>query len=134
MKLLTKNTDYAVRALITLAGAGDEFISARDVARGQNMPYQFIRKILGILIKEGLVESREGGKGGFKLKARPKDIKVTDIINIFQGKIQLSECIFRKRICENREKCVLRKEIRRIEDIVGKEFSKVTIAKLAARE
>ncbi|MCK4914394.1 MAG: Rrf2 family transcriptional regulator [Planctomycetes bacterium] len=133
MKLLTKNTDYAVRALVTLAGeegGKSEFVSIRKIAEKQKIPYQYLRNIVQILIKNKLVKSKEGATGGVKLNKRPDKIKMTDLINIFQGDIQLSECMFRKKICHNRKTCPLRKEIKGIEKIVKNEFAKLTIQKL----
>lgn len=134
MKFLTKNTDYAARALLVLAGHRGEYISARQVAREQKMPYQFTRRILQGLIKNGLVSSREGGHGGVKLEKDPKDIRIMDLINIFQGEVELFDCMFRDEICHNRETCILRHKIKRIEEIVKHEFEDITIASLMARE
>jgi Rrf2 family protein len=127
MALLKKNTDYAVRALIELAVCGGGYISSRSIADRQGLPYQFLRSITQELIKHGLVESKEGVKGGLKLIKDPKQIKIIDVIRIFQGDIGLSDCLFRKKLCRNRSTCVLRKEIGRIESLVEKEFGKLTI-------
>jgi Rrf2 family cysteine metabolism transcriptional repressor len=130
MKLLTKHTDYAVRALLVLAQNKETFVSAREIANEQNIPYQFLRRILQELIKHKLVISKEGSEGGFKINQDPASIKVEEIIRIFQGNIQLSECMFRKKLCDNRSVCVLRKQIQRIEEIVSREFTKITIESL----
>ena len=94
------------------------------------MPYQFLRRILQRLVKAGLVESRKGAGGGFRLCADPAAIHVADVIRKFQGAVELSECMFRKKICENRATCVLRREIKRIERLVTVEFEKLTIQRL----
>lgn len=130
MKILTKNTDYAVRALLELASRGEELISAKEISTCQKIPYEYLRKILSRLIKEGIVESREGGMGGVRLKASPKTIKIADLIRIFQGKVQISECMFRQNICPNRATCVLRKNILKVEQKVINELSLITIEKL----
>ncbi len=134
MKLLTKNSDYAVRALIVLAGNKTTFLSAREIAKQQDIPYQFLRRILQKLIRKKLVVSKEGGSGGFKINANPKDMSIVDIIRIFQGNVQLAECMFRREICTNRPTCVLRKEIKRVEKIVEKEFSGITLARLLKKQ
>lgn len=130
MKLLTKNTDYAVRALLVLGASKGAYVSAREIANAQHMPYQYLRRILNVLIKEGFVESKEGGRGGVKLIKDPREIHLTDIMKVFQGKIQLSECMFRKKFCENRSKCPLRKRIRTAEEKLTREFEGITIATL----
>ena len=130
MKLLTKNTDYAVRALLVLGARKGAYVSAREIAKGQHMPYQYLRRILNILIKERLVESREGVRGGVRLLKDPADMHLTDIMRVFQGRIQISECMFRKKICVNRPKCPLRKRLQKAEDKLIKEFEGITIATL----
>jgi len=130
LKLLTKQSDYAIRALIELARTQEDYLSSREISRKQNIPYQFLRRILGDLIKSGMVESREGAGGGMKLAGDPHGIKITEVLEIFQGGIELSDCMFRKKICENRKTCVLRKEIKRIEQVVIDEFSRITIGSL----
>ena len=130
MKVLTKNTDYAVRALLELASHDQELVSAKEISEHQKIPYEYLRKILSRLIKEGIVESREGGSGGFRLKAAPSKIRITDLIKIFQGNVQLSECLFRQNICPNRSHCILRKNILKVEKKIIKEFNAITIKKL----
>ena len=130
MKLLTKNSDYAIRALLVLARDTKAFISARQIAKEQNIPYQFLRRILQELIRNKLVISREGSGGGVRINKSPKRIKASEIIKIFQGDICISECMFRRDICQNRMKCTLRKQIQRIERIVREEFTGITILSL----
>lgn len=133
MKLLTKQSDYAIRALIEMARNEGGFISTREISERQDVPYQFLRRIIGDLIAEGLVESKEGAGGGVRLAADPSGITVPDVIGIFQGDIELSDCMFRKKICANRGTCVLRREIKRVEDIVRDEFSRISIKTLVER-
>jgi len=130
MKVLTKNTDYAIRALLELSFGDDQFISAKEIADKQKIPYEFLRKILNRLLKERVVMSREGGLGGFQLNISPAKIKLTDLIRIFQGEVQLSECMFRKKICPNRRNCVVRQNILQIEKKVVDEFCLITIENL----
>lgn len=130
MKLLTKDTDYAVRAIVYLARNSEGYRSSREIADSEGIPLQFLRRILQTLTKAGLVTSREGVTGGVKLNAKPRDIRVSDVIKIFQGDIELSDCMFRKRLCSQRSTCVLRSRIQSIEKIVNREFEKVTIATL----
>ncbi|MBM3422688.1 MAG: Rrf2 family transcriptional regulator [Chlorobi bacterium] len=130
MKVLTKNTDYAIRALLTLGEAKGGYLSARAISLEQEIPYQFLRGLLQEMIRHGLVFSKEGVGGGFKLAKEPDEILVSELIGIFQGKVQVSECMFRKQICANRSRCVLRHEIMRIEQVVKQEFDNITIGKL----
>ncbi|MBF0494021.1 MAG: Rrf2 family transcriptional regulator [Candidatus Omnitrophica bacterium] len=130
MQLLTKNTDYAVRALIVLAAHEGDYVSARAISAAQNIPYEFLRKILQTLIKQKFVVSKEGKTGGVKLGNSPSEIKLEDVIRAFQGEVRFSECMFRERLCANRAECALRHKITKIEQKVVKEFKGITIAAL----
>lgn len=130
MKLITKNTDYALRALSFLAGKDDKFISSRIISQQEKIPLQFLRRILRKLNEADIIIAREGIDGGVKLKARPEDIYFSEVMRIFQGNIQLADCMFRKRICYKRSACVLRKKIRQIEERLAGEFNKITIESL----
>lgn len=130
MKLLTKNTDYAIRALLRLVRGEDEYISARQISELEKIPYQYLRLIMQELIKNNLIESKEGKAGGFKITKQPDEIFIIDIIWIFQGNLQLSDCMFRKKVCSNRSNCVLRSELLRVEKLVENEFSSISLQSL----
>ena len=127
MKLLTKETDYAIRATMNLAKRRDGFVSSRHISEQEEIPLRFLRRILQTLMKSGVIESREGAAGGVRLKAEAGKLRIADLIRLFQGDIQLTECMFRKRICSNRKTCVLRKRIKNIERMVTREFEGITI-------
>jgi Rrf2 family protein len=128
--LITKNTDYAVRALLSLAKSGKGYRSAKAIAVEQGIPYQFLRRILVALIRAKFIASLEGAGGGYALAVAAGKIRILDVIRLFQGEVRLSECLFRRRFCQNRGSCVLRKEIVRIERIVQDEFDHLTIGGL----
>lgn len=134
MRLITKNTDYAIRALLSLAKNKDKLISSSLIARQERIPLAFLRGILQRLIKRGIIVSKEGVSGGVRLAKKPSHIRVSDLIRMFQGDIELTQCLFRKRICSNRPECILRKNIKVIEVKLIREFDKISIASLLKQE
>src|SRR5690349_16291973 len=62
----TAKADYAVRAAVELAAAG-EMITAEQIADTQRIPLNFLENILRDLRRAGLVESRRGQAGGYSL-------------------------------------------------------------------
>lgn len=130
MKLITRNTDYAVRALCYLAQQGDRFVPVTEMVAVLKIPRPFLRKILQTLSGEGLLKSTKGQGGGFSPAVPAEKILLTDMIKIFQNTIQLNECIFKKKICPNRSTCVLKKEIDSIEHDVLHRLRRITIASL----
>jgi len=130
LKLLTKNTDYAIRALLHIARNGEGYISSREISSDEEIPLPYLRRILNRLREEEIIITREGVGGGAKINRDPAEIRISNLIRIFQGDLTLLDCVFRKNICSNVKTCPLRKRIKKIEDTVVKELEGLTIKDL----
>ncbi len=129
MKLIARNTDYALRAICYIAQQ-DKIVTVTELVRVLGVPRPFMRKILQLLNKKKILESYKGQAGGFKLRLLPKKIYIIQIIRIFQGQVGLNECFLKKDICPNRGKCILRKKIHMIENSVISQLRQINIASL----
>jgi Rrf2 family protein len=106
MDVLRRNTDYALRIMVSLAKRfNGEFISARQLAEDGSFSYQLGCKILQKLHKAGLVKSDMGPKGGFALSREPSAINLMEIINAIQGGLRLNRCLFGGKGCEFESEC-----------------------------
>ncbi len=130
MKLLTKETDYAVRALVYLVANRDRFVSSREISKAEEIPLPYLRRILQKLREEKVIRTREGVGGGCRAEERARKITVPELIKIFQGKVRLIDCMFRKQLCRNRKTCPLRKRVKAIEKEVISGLDKITIGSL----
>ena len=130
MKLITRNSDYAVRALCCIAEQKQEVISADQLIKSLEMPRPFLRKILQTLNKEGLLNSSKGKGGGFALAISPEKICLIDVMKIFQGPIRLTEHKFKKNDCPNISDCLLKKKIDEIEKEVILRLKTITLESL----
>ena len=82
---VSAKSDYAVRALLELAQAGDGPVKGEQLAQSQDIPLKFLENILGDLRHAGLVRSQRGAEGGYWL-ARPADeITLAEIIRAVEG-------------------------------------------------
>ena len=129
MKLITRNTDYALRAICYIA-KHKEIVTVTELIRKLGVPGPFMRKILQQLNKGKILKSYKGQGGGFKLRITPENIYIIKIIRIFQGEVRLDSCFLKKNICPNKGKCILRKKIHIIEDNVFKQLEQISIASL----
>jgi len=76
--------DYGMRAVLALAEKGDP-ATAEELAEDQGLPPKFLGAILNDLRRSGLVASRRGSEGGYRL-ARPADeITVADVMRALDG-------------------------------------------------
>jgi len=134
MKLITRDTDYALRALCSISKKKKEITPVSFLAKELNVPGPFLRKLLQTLQNKKVLKSFKGRGGGFLLAKDPKSIFITDIMRIFQGSFCLNECFLRKYPCPNIKSCLLRKKISRIEEYVIKELKDITLLCLLKKD
>lgn len=82
---ISARTDYAVRAMLTLAAAGQETVTGQALAAEQQLPQKFLEAILTDLRRTGLVRSRRGPIGGYALARPPSKIAIGEIVRAVDG-------------------------------------------------
>ena len=90
MKLLSRESDYAVRALC-LIGKKNRVVTVSEITDELKIPGPFLRKILQTLGKKGFLESIKGKGGGFRLKRPLVKIALKELIEAFQGPVKFNE-------------------------------------------
>jgi Rrf2 family protein len=91
---ITRQADYAVRAVLHLAKMGNsERAATSTVAKEQNIPPSFLAKIISQLSIAGLLHTSRGARGGVTLAREPKDITLLEVVEAIDGPIQLNECV-----------------------------------------
>jgi Rrf2 family protein len=130
MKLVTRDTDYAVRALVYMAQQRGRLVTSREMVDELRIPRAFLRRILQQLGRHAVLKPIKGKMGGFVLSLPAEKIRLTDVMRIFQGSLEISECMFKKQVCPNRAKCFLRKRIVSIEAYVVNQLRAISIASL----
>jgi Rrf2 family protein len=82
---VSAKADYAVRAVVELAVAGEDSLTAEAVAQREQIPVQFLQKIFHELRRARLVSSQRGPDGGHRLARPPDEITVADVIRAVEG-------------------------------------------------
>ncbi|MGW2643549.1 RrF2 family transcriptional regulator [Streptomyces sp. NPDC001393] len=85
---ISARADYAVRAVLELAvRQANGPVKAEEIAAAQGIPHKFLEGILGDLRRGGIVESRRGGGGGYRLAREAAEVTVADVIRAVDGPI-----------------------------------------------
>lgn len=134
MKLITRDADYAIRAICYIARQRNKIVSVSDLVEKLRIPRPFLRKLLQILNTKGLLDSYKGKGGGFILAKAPRRISLLDLIEVFQGPMHLCEHTFKKKDCSLLKRCRLKKKMDVIERYVVRELSSINIADLIKGE
>lgn len=83
---VSAKSDYALRALIELAGRSDGTpVSAEELGRSQEIPHGFLQAILADLRRAGVVMSQRGQSGGWRLARDASEVTVADVIRAVDG-------------------------------------------------
>jgi Rrf2 family protein len=83
---VSAKADYAVRAAVELAQAGDStVVKGEQIARAQAIPLNFLENILLDLKQAGIVSSRRGPDGGYFLALPAQEVSIADIIRAAEG-------------------------------------------------
>jgi Rrf2 family protein len=77
--------DYAIRALLGLAAQGGGPLPGASLADEQQIPAKFLEAILGELRRAGIVTSRRGKDGGYRLNRPASEITLADVIRAIDG-------------------------------------------------
>ena len=83
---VSAKADYALRALIELAGRPDGSpASAEELGRLRDIPHGFLQAILADLRRAGIVLSQRGQAGGWRMAKEPAAVTVADVIRAVDG-------------------------------------------------
>lgn len=86
---ISARADYGMRALLELAAAAERtpraLVKGDHIATAQQIPMKFLEAILRDLRIHGIVESRRGVDGGYRLARGAADITVADVVRALDG-------------------------------------------------
>jgi Rrf2 family protein len=106
---ITRQADYAVRAVLYLARLGQEERAATSlIAQEQHIPPSFLAKIISQLSIAGLLHTSRGARGGVTLARSPGEITLLEVVEAIDGPIMLNECVGDTGSCAFDEDCPLK--------------------------
>jgi Rrf2 family protein len=90
---ISRKSDYAIRAITVLATVGtDRSMQAQEIAKTAKIPFKFLEQILLVLKRAGLLQSKRGVGGGYRLNRESHQICIADVIEAVEGQlIRLSD-------------------------------------------
>ncbi len=104
--MLSRAADYAVRAVIYLAGLErGARVAQQDIAAAIDAPYTFAGKILQRLVASEIVESRRGKGGGFSLTDKGRHGSMFDVLVAVDGHPALNDCLSAATRCPRAPYC-----------------------------
>src|SRR3989475_5581792 len=113
---LTKGVEYGIEGILYLARLNDGHPAMiRDISRATAIPETFLSKIFQRLATKGLIRSRRGFRGGFRLARPAERITLREIVEALQGPIEFHRGLRHLRAPGARPRCHLRRVFRKVQ-------------------
>lgn len=130
MLRVSKLTDYGSVILAYMASHPQETMSAASLARAVLLPEATVRKLLKLLVNNGLLSSSLGKQGGYQLARPAADISLAEIISALEGPIALTECSMKKGLCSIEGGCDIRRNWRGVNQIIYQNLAQVSLQEM----
>lgn len=126
MAIVTRETDYALRALVHLART-EGFAPVSELAGAEGVPQDFLRKIMQTLTRAGITASRQGAYGGYRLAGDPREVSLLDVVEAVQGPLTVNECFETPGICDRVCHCPFREQLGEMQEMLNAKMAGTTL-------
>src|ERR1700676_2687077 len=129
--------DYSLKALLLLAERYPTSLPVRveEIADTQDIPENYLRRLLIELKRGGLVASQKGPSGGYMLARPPARITMADVVEIIEGDYNPVDCLEEggNSPCPREQPCPMRDVWREVRDSVTAVLQRTTLQMLSER-
>ncbi len=133
MFAISNKSDYALLLVSRLSES--EFRPLSKLVTEMNLPERFVARIAADLVKNGVLASREGKIGGYRLAKRLDTITLSQFFGIFEQKVQVVKCSDESYQCRFEGACAHNSFFRgRLQDILWKELDRWTLADIVGNQ
>lgn len=127
MLRIGKLADYGL-LIADCLGRTDDQLTTENIVQETGLPEATVRKLLRLLVEGGVVSSRRGLRGGYRLSRAPDRITVAELIAAIEGPIGLTECTHEDSSCSLTPSCGQRGNWHTITDLISRQLATITLA------
>jgi Rrf2 family protein len=132
---MSKKSDYALRALISLARWSKmRPVPIRALAQLNDVPQGFMQQIMLAVKEQGWVRSVAGRDGGYQLAQSPEDLTMGQVVRHFDGVLAAIGCvsITNYEQCSQEPVCAFRRVLLDVRNHTAELLDRTTLAELAS--
>ena len=132
--LSTRGT-YGTRALLELArNWGEEPVPLKGIAQRQQIPLQYLEHLITPLIAAGVVRSTRGARGGVSLVKPPREVRLSEVIQLLEGSSAPVKCVNDPKSCARSELCATRDTWSELKRAIDGVLESTTLQNLVERQ
>jgi len=115
--------------VVTLAQKG-EVMNTAGLAREMGVSPLYLRQLAPVLERAGIIQGFRGVKGGYRLKTRPEEITLAEIIKAFDEDFSLLDCVKSTKSCDRSRDCTTRYLWKGLSDVIKNSLQSLTLEDL----
>lgn len=130
MMRVSTRARYGLRVLVSLMrlGGRERFVSTGRLAQREGVSVKYLERILSLLRRAGIVETREGRTGGVRICRNPQNISVADVVSAVDGKWTVVDCL--KKGCPRQNVCPTQRVWRKLNDVAWEALAETRLSQL----
>jgi Rrf2 family protein len=130
MLRLSRKVDYGLAFLSELANNPKDWTALSEVSGRRKISSKFLSQLAMALRGAGLIISKEGIGGGYKLVKKPSDINIKEVVEALEGKMALVDCFCASgnQRCSMRDNCDQKEVWSRVQNELGNTLARITLA------
>jgi Rrf2 family protein len=129
--MFSQTVEYALRAVVYLAGQVPDFRTTEEIARVTRVPQAYLAKVLQSLVHAHLVRSQRGIGGGVALAKPPDELTILEVVQAVDPIRRIRECPLGL-AAHGVRLCPLHKRLDNALALVEKAFGETTLAEVLA--
>ncbi len=130
---LSRKGEYAIRAVLHLAIKGGK-CTIEEIAKEQEIPEPFLKKIIQSLRVGGIVTSLKGKSGGVTLRIPADRLTVNEVITKIEGPLFLNDCLMHEGACNRDDVCPVHEMWKKSQEAVQRVWLAHNFRDLAKRQ
>ncbi|OGV90987.1 hypothetical protein A3A66_03115 [Microgenomates group bacterium RIFCSPLOWO2_01_FULL_46_13] len=130
MLSISRKSDYGLLLLTLIARSSrNRYLSLKQLSVKNRLPYKFISQIASRLAAAGILKSREGLRGGYRLNHKPEEINVAKVLEILEGSVVAATCQSDKK-CACQNICLHQKIMTKVSSAITQTMQQYSLADL----
>ena len=134
MQILSQTAGYAIVALSYLHGRDEDWVQAKDIAEATGIPRPYLSRILHLMGKNGLINTKRGYRGGVALARPTEDITLLEVAEAIDATVSKPKCLIGLAECSDDRGCPAHDYWIREQSKMQSKLNRLTLASVAKFE
>ncbi len=132
MLRISKRVEYGLMALQYLAKSG-QVATTREISDSSNIPHDLLAKVMQSMKRNGIIDSFQGVRGGYRLLLSPEQITLNRVVSSLDEETAITECASENpehATCAMFDTCTIKVPMQKLQMKLTESVGNMTISEL----